>query len=164
MRVRFIAEAHPALHPGQSARLQLPGQGAGWAGRLHPVLEKRLGFDDAVFVFELPLEGIATINLPHFKGISRLPSVRRDLALVLAESVTVQAVQDVIRAEGLGLIKNVTIFDVFRGGSVPEGKKSLALGVVLQSAERTLTDSDVNACIERVVQRLQVELGAQLRQ
>ncbi|MEJ2742324.1 MAG: phenylalanine--tRNA ligase subunit beta [Gammaproteobacteria bacterium] len=165
MSFRFVPEVHPALHPGQSARVcALNGTSVGWAGRLHPVVEKKLGFDGAVFVFELPLEWIESINLPQFKAVSRLPSVRRDIAVVVSEAVSVGSVQAIIRAECGALIKDVRVFDVFRGASVPEGKKSLALGVTLQSAERTLTESDVSGCFEQVIQRLRKDLGAQLRE
>jgi phenylalanyl-tRNA synthetase beta chain len=160
--IRFTPEHHPALHPGQSALIQLPG-GAGWAGRVHPVIEKKLGFDDAVFVFELPLEVVTAVNLPRFQAVSRFPAVRRDLAVVVAEAVSVEAVCDLVRVASGDLLKHVTVFDVFRGGSVAEGQKSLALALTLQSAERTLDEPTVNRCITVVIEKLQKELGAVLR-
>lgn len=163
-RVRFTPEFHPALHPGQSALLQLPGGGAGWAGRVHPVIEKKLGFDNAVYVFELPLEVVTAVNLPCFQAVSRFPAVRRDLAVVVEEKISAEAVCDVVRLACSDLLKHVTVFDVFRGGSVAEGHKSLALALTLQSADRTLDDLAVNACVERAVAQLGADLNASLRE
>jgi phenylalanyl-tRNA synthetase beta chain len=162
-QARFTLEPHPALHPGQSALIQLPGGGAGWAGRVHPTVEKKLGFDDAVYVFELPLEIVASVNLPCFQPVSRFPAVRRDLSVVLAETVAVEAVCDVVRLACGDLLKQVNVFDVFRGGSVAEDQKSLAMALTFQSAERTLDETSVNTCIERVVERLREDMGATLR-
>jgi phenylalanyl-tRNA synthetase beta chain len=89
--------------------------------------------------------------------------VRRDLAVVVAEAVSVEAVCDLVRVASGDLLKHVTVFDVFRGGSVAEGQKSLALALTLQSAERTLDEPTVNRCITVVIEKLQKELGAVLR-
>lgn len=163
-QVQFTAERHPALHPGQSALIQLPGGGAGWAGRVHPVIEKKLGFDDAVYVFELPLEVVTAVNLPCFQTVSRFPAVRRDLAVVVEEVTTVSAIYDVVKLSCGDLLKEVSVFDVFRGGSVAEGHKSLALALTLQSAERTLDDATVNDCVSKAVEQLRTTLNATLRE
>lgn len=163
-RYRFEPAAHPALHPGQGARILRDGAGAGWAGALHPALARELDLDGAVYVFELDLERASEARLPAFREVSRYPAIRRDLAVVLPESVSAAALHDCVAASVGESLRELVLFDVYRGRGVADGCKSLAIGLILQDSSRTLTDTDVDAVVGRVVARLRQELQAELRE
>ena len=160
----FEAATHPALHPGQSANVLIDGDNAGWIGTLHPEIMKQLGLDQTVYVFELKLEMTKSTVLPAFSPLSRFPEVRRDLAVVVDENVTVQSIQNCIAEVASTLLKNIQIFDIYTGKGVDSGRKSVALGLILQDFSRTLTDQDVEAEVENVVSSLKQKFAATLRE
>lgn len=163
-KVQFIARKHSALHPGQSAEIQtIEGQSLGWAGMLHPTLEKQLGFDGNVFLFELSQNVLLERNVPAFNSLSKFPSVRRDLALLLEEQVSFQAVKKCIDDCQEKLIQQVMVFDIYRGQGVEQGYKSIALALIMQDATQTLTDSEIDAIVNRVLDALSNKLSAKLR-
>ena len=161
---RFVAAPHPALHPGQSAELFLGSDSVGWLGALHPAVTAALDLDGPVYVFEILQSVFEEKPVPAFAAISRYPAIRRDLAVVVDESVTAQALEDCIRASGGEHLKTVNLFDVYRGKGVSEGCKSLAIGLILQDYSRTLTDEEVDATVQRIVAALGEQLGAGLRE
>lgn len=163
-RFRFEPARHPALHPGQSARVLRDGQEIGWLGALHPELERKLDLDGRTFVFELLLDAVTAARTPAFQPLSRFPSIRRDLAVVVPDETPAEAVLDVVRQAAGELLRRVFVFDVYRGKGIPEGSRSLAIGLILQDSSRTLTDEDVDGVIGRTVERLSQELGAVLRE
>lgn len=160
---RFVADSHPALHPGQSARIELDGQEVGWLGAVHPQLGDRLDLDAAAFLFELRLDVLQQARVPAFEPLSRYPSIRRDLAMVVDASVTAAALNACVRAAGGDLLKNVILFDIYQGKGVEQGKKSVGMGLILQDLSRTLKDTEVDALVTDVVDRLRHELDAELR-
>ncbi|NEX20304.1 phenylalanine--tRNA ligase subunit beta [Thiorhodococcus mannitoliphagus] len=160
---RFVATTHPALHPGQTAAIERDGQAVGVIGMLHPLLAKKLDLDGDVFLFELDLEPIAKGVLPKFEKISRFPSIRRDIALVVDASVTFEAVADCVRAAASDLLKDIILFDVYTGENVETGRKSLALGLILQSSSQTLEDNIIETTVGRIVTSLTTQIGARLR-
>ncbi len=149
----------------ESASLQLGSQRVGECGQLAPALARQYDLRDAVFLAELDLDFILTRRnrAKTFKALPAMPSVRRDLAMVLPESVTHEAVLTLIRQMKSPILETAEIFDVFRGQNVPAGHKSVAYAFVYRHADRTLTDTEVNAEQLRVTQRLQSDLGAQIR-
>ena len=162
--VQFVAAQHSALHPGQSAQIKtLAGQSLGWVGMLHPTLEKQLGFDSNVFLFELSQTILLERDVPAFSRLSKFPSVRRDLALLVAEEVSFQAVKQCIDSCQEALIKEVKVFDIYRGEGVEQGDKSIALALILQDVTQTLTDSEIDAIVNRVLEELSNKLSARLR-
>ncbi len=161
---RFVPESHPALHPGQSARIYQGPRAAGWLGALHPAVANKLDLTGSVYVFELDLGLAREARLPAFESLSRFPSIRRDLALVLNEAASVDAVRDCIAAAAGERLRDLRVFDLYRGKGVPENHKSLAIGLILQDSSRTLTDSDVEDTLGHVVGRLRHELDAALRE
>jgi phenylalanyl-tRNA synthetase beta chain len=164
LQISFHADKHPALHPGQSAKLlNQQGQLVGWLGMLHPILEKQLGFDSQVFLFELEFDKILAKRVPSFSPLSRFPSVRRDMALLVKESVVAADVIACIENCNVDAIKNASIFDIYRGQGVEDGYKSVALSLTLQDFSQTLTDSEIDAIFSRVLQSLTTELSAKLR-
>lgn len=159
----FLPLEDPALHPGQAASVVLGGEVAGRLGALHPEHLKALDLAGPVYLFELSLEVLRRGRLPAFTPLSRFPLIRRDLALVVPEAVTAAQVHGVIGQAAPDMLKNLQLFDVYRGEHIDSGKKSLALALYLQAAERTLTDAEVDAALGRIVDVLTHQLGAELR-
>jgi len=154
---------HPALHPGQAARLSLNGIELGWMGALHPGVAQALDLSQGAFLFELLLEPLLRGKIPAFEPISRFPAVRRDLAVVVAEAVSAAALLAGAREAAGSLLQDVRIFDIYRGTGIDSGRKSVALGLILQDSSRTLTDEDADAAMARVADRLRRDLGATIR-
>jgi phenylalanyl-tRNA synthetase beta chain len=155
---------HPALHPGQAAVIRHADREVGHVGVLHPEIEKKQGLNGRVTLFELDLAAISGANIPQFELISRFPSVRRDLAIVVDEDVSARAVFDCITSTSGGLLSNLQLFDVYTGKGVDSGKKSLALALIFRDSSRTLMEEDVNLLIQRVVASLSQEFNATLRE
>ncbi len=163
-KVKFRAARHPALHPGQSAEIiSSDGTRMGWLGMMHPNLEKQLGFDSPVFLFELVQENLLKKPIPQFRAPSKFPSLRRDLALIVDESVLAEDVVACIDACQEQAVRQVLVFDVYRGKGIEAGCKSLALGLVLQDDSHTLTESEIDAIINRVLEGLFNNINAKLR-
>ncbi len=160
---RFEVAQHPALHPGQSARILKNGQPIGWIGALHPATQKKVGVKQTLFVAELDLEAIRDIAVPSYEDISKFPEMRRDLALVVAQDVAVDAVLTAIRAKAGEYLIKLNLFDVYVGKGIDPDRKSLALGLTWQHPSRTLTDEEVNDSVSSVLAHLEDSLGATLR-
>jgi phenylalanyl-tRNA synthetase beta chain len=162
-RLTFLPGSHPAFHPGQAARVLCDGRPAGWVGALHPRLLQSYELPATAVAFELDAEVIRSRPLPRFEAISRFPPVRRDLAVIVDVAVSAAEVRSEILAVGAPLVADATLFDVYRGKGVPEGRKSLAFRVLLQDTEKTLTDQEVEALIRKIVKNLAQKQGATLR-
>jgi phenylalanyl-tRNA synthetase beta chain len=162
--VRFLAAQQSALHPGQTAEILSPdGKKIGWLGMLHPNLEKQLGFDTQVFLFELDQNLLLNKRIPVFKSLSKYPSVRRDLALIVKEDVSASEIIKCIKGSAEPALQDVSIFDIYRGKGVEEGSKSVALSLLMQDNTQTLTDSEVDAIVGRLLTLLTNEMNAKLR-
>lgn len=161
--VTFEPSEHPALHPGQTARLCRAGETAGWLGRLHPALARKLDLPGEIYLFELELAAIQQATVPNFEEVSDQPSVRRDLAFILPETVPAGAVTDAVRRCCDRRLRELRIFDVYQGDRIEKGHKSLALGLTFQERSRTLKDGEVNELVEAVVSQLKQEFNAVLR-
>ncbi|MDO9372755.1 MAG: phenylalanine--tRNA ligase subunit beta [Gammaproteobacteria bacterium] len=159
----FEAAPHPALHPGQSARILRQGEVLGWVGALHPALSRTLGLDQAAYVFELSLDLLEQARVPAFREVSKFPAIRRDIAIVVEEGVPAAQVLACVTQAAEEFLRDLQLFDVYRGKGVDSGRKSIALGLTLQAPSRTLTDEDVAGIINRVVSTLKQQLGATLR-
>jgi phenylalanyl-tRNA synthetase beta chain len=153
----------PALHPGQSARILRTGRPVGVMGALHPDVVRQLDLTYGAFVYELERGEGLRARLPEFHEISKFPSIRRDLAVVVDESTSHAELARVVRASAGDLLTELTVFDVYRGPGIDKGKKSIALGLNLQDTSRTLTDLDAEAIVARVIEQLGGELGATIR-
>ena len=159
----FEPGKHPALHPGQTAKIVRDGREVGYLGALHPELVKALGLDRAVFVFELVLAEVAEGRLPKFEELSRFPEVRRDLALVADRDVASSAVLQVIRENAGEWLTDLSLFDVYQGKGIDPNRKSLAVGLTWQHPSRTLNDDEVNATTQAILTSLEQRLNATLR-
>jgi phenylalanyl-tRNA synthetase beta chain len=153
----------PWGHPGRSADVFRDGQRLGWIGQLHPRLQRALGLDVDVVAFELDLEPLLLRPLPKARPLSKYPSVRRDLAFVVAETVPWAAVAASVEAAAGPALRDLLLFDRYAGKGVESGFKSLAMGLILQDESRTLTDRDVDAVVVAVTAALQRDHAAAIR-
>ena len=160
----FVADTHPALHPGQCARIQSgTGTAVGWLGRIHPSLAKACDLDPNTCLFELACDAISTGRLARFQPISRYPSIRRDLAVVVDAGLQAGELEAAVRAAAGNLLQEIQIFDIYQGKGIETGRKSIAFGLILQDNSRTLTEQDIEAMVVRVTERLGDKFGATLR-
>lgn len=160
----FKSGQHSALHPGQSASIMVDGEQVGWLGRLHPSVQKALGISQSAVLFEVRRDVLDKKQAIAFKEYSRFPSIRRDIAIVIADAVTLQEVRDSVAKSAPEYLNDMIIFDVYRGPGVETGCKSIALGLILQELSRTLTDEEVDNAVGQIVSNLQLDLGATLRE
>ena len=154
---------HPALAPGQTARVSMNGQSIGIVGRLHPRLARELDLPKPLFLADLNLSPLLSGQVTAFKAISRYPRVLRDLAVVVDDSIAWQQIVDAVESLGDSRIQSVELFDVYRGTGVPEGCQSLALSLSLQDPEKTLDDVAIQEMVNQVVRTLGEQTGAELR-
>ena len=152
-----------ALHPGRSARVLRRGSPVGWIGELHPALVKALDFTYAPVLFELDMGALA-VKRAAFEDISRFPQVRRDLAVVVDEAVTLSTLAERVTLVTSSLLRGLRVFDVYRGPGLEPGRKSIALGLIFQDISRTLTDEDVDRLMASVVTDLRESLNARIRE
>jgi phenylalanyl-tRNA synthetase beta chain len=153
-----------ALHPGRSARVLRRGQPVGWLGELHPQLVRALELTYPPMLFELDLEPALAVHRPTYAEISRFPQVRRDLAVVVDESVTLSTLAERVRLAATSLLRDLRVFDVYRGPGLEKGRKSVAFGLIFQDISRTLTDDDVERLMASVVTDLRENLNAKIRE
>ena len=162
-RLDYQASQRPFGHPGRSADVFRDGHCIGWIGQLHPRLQRALDLDDEVVAFEVDLAPLSARALPRAAELSRFPSVRRDLAFVVAEAVTWGGISETVRAAAGPLFRDLLLFDRYVGAGVESGQKSLAMGLILQDNSRTLTDRDVEEVVTGVVAAMGRDHGARIR-
>ncbi len=161
--LRFEPAAHPAFHPGRSARILLEGDAVGWLGELHPRWQRKYELARAPVLFEVDAESLATAPVPMAQVPSRYPPVVRDVALLVATEIPVQALLDAIDAEKPEIVTDVRLFDLYQGPNLPAGRKSLAFRVVMQDTARTLTDVEADAARDSLIRLLGRKFSATLR-
>lgn len=159
----FSAGKHPALHPGQTARIERDGKEVGYLGAIHPELAKTLGLERPVFVFELVLGEVVEGRLPKFSELSKFPETRRDLALIAGRDVASSAVLELIRDNAGEWLTDLRLFDVYQGKGIDPDRKSLAVGLTWQHPSRTLNDDEVNTTLQNILTSLEQRLNTTLR-
>lgn len=160
---RFESGEHPALHPGQSARIHRGSVAIGWLGALHPGLVQSLDLPQAPLLFELDFAQLSQAHAPRPATPSEFPGARRDLAVVLKDEIPAGAVLEQVRTAAGPLLQRAQVFDVYRGAGLPNGFKSVALSLIFQDNSRTLTDEEVDAAVQAAADRLIREFGASIR-
>jgi phenylalanyl-tRNA synthetase beta chain len=163
-RLATAAKSHPLLHPGRAAEVTLDGQRVGWLGELHPRIAKELELPRAPVIFELDLAPLLHQAIPVAQPVAKLPVVRRDFAVVVDEALPAADLLDALAQAKPPRVLELALFDLYRGPGLPPGKKSLAILVLMQDTERTLTDADIDATLADLLRVLQVRFGAVLRQ
>lgn len=159
----FKTAKHPALHPGQSAAIEVNGKVVGYIGTLHPKLERNFGLNGRTIVFEIEWDAINQRQIPEAVMISKFPANRRDIAMIVADDVSSDALVRACLETDNALLQAATLFDVYKGKGVEEGKKSLAIALLLQSAERTLEEREISEVVAGVVALLSDRFDANLR-
>ncbi|MEO6173353.1 MAG: phenylalanine--tRNA ligase subunit beta, partial [Arenimonas sp.] len=163
LSAEFMASDLPFVHPGRSANIMLQGNKIGWLGYLHPRLVKICDIDSEVLCFELDMSAVTERTIPLASELSRFPSVRRDLALVVPESMPWAALEASLKAALGPLLRQVLLFDRYVGTGLEPGSKSLAMGLILQDVSRTLTDSESEQAVQKALAALYEDCGAKLR-
>jgi phenylalanyl-tRNA synthetase beta chain len=161
--VRFETDSLSILRPGRAARIYRGHNAIGWIGEIHPQVVKALNLPTTAFLFELEVKSAFYANPLQYNKISKFPSVRRDLAIVVDESVPLAVLRENVTVSASGLLSELRVFDVYRGPSIETGRKSVALGLILQDSSRTLTDVDADAVVTAVATRLRDVLSATIR-
>ena len=156
---------NPSYHPGRCAMVSIDGVDLGYIGQVHPLVAKNYGIDCEVYCAEINFTKLFDLRLPDatYTPLPKYPTVNRDLSLICSESVTVAEAENVILAAAGKLLRGVKLFDVYRGTGVPQGMKSLAFSLSLRADDRTLTDVDSEAVVNKVLAALKEKLGATLR-
>lgn len=160
---RFVPAEHPALHPGQCARIEREGRTVGYLGAIHPQLAGELGIEQPLFLFELLLAELDEGRLPSFRELSRFPEVRRDLALVVDRDTPAEDILGCIREKAGDYLTDLKLFDVYQGKGIDPARKSLAVGLTWQHPSRTLNDDEVSAAIQTILTSLGDRFNATLR-
>jgi phenylalanyl-tRNA synthetase beta chain len=159
-----VRAEHALLHPGRAASVIVDGSPVGWLGELHPRIVKEFELPRAPVLFELDLASLLTSGLPSARAVSRLPVVRRDLAVVVADALPAQEILTALNGAKPAHVDTIRLFDVYRGPGIEPGKKSLAILVLMQDTERTLNDVEIDATVAGLLQVLASRFGATLRQ
>jgi phenylalanyl-tRNA synthetase beta chain len=160
----YVAEELSCLHPGRSAKILRAGKEVGWIGELHPALVRELAFNAAPIMFELNFADALGVQTARYAEVSRFPQVRRDIAVVVDEAVSLSALRERVTSTGSSLLQDLRVFDVYRGSGVESGRKSVALGLIFQDISRTLTDEDVDQAVASIVTDLRAKLDARIRE
>ena len=156
---------NPSYHPGRCASVSIGGEHLGYIGQVHPLVAKNYGMDCEVYCAELSFTKMFQLQLPEatYVPLPKYPGVSRDLSILCDETVTVAQIQAVIAENGGKLLRNVKLFDIYRGVGVPEGKKSMAFSLELRADDRTLTDADSEGAVNKILAALKEKLDAVLR-
>ena len=165
-KTAYVAEkSNPSYHPGRCAKVFVGGEEVGVIGQVHPAVAKNYGLDMEVYCCEVSFAKILNHLLPEvtYTPLPKYQSANRDLSILCDEAVTVAEVENVIEANAGKLLRNIKLFDIYRGTGVPEGKKSMAFSLELRADDRTLTDTDSEAVISKVLAALKDQLNATLR-
>ena len=160
--VEFVQASHPALHPGRTAEIKIDGKIMGFIGELHPQWLQKYDLPQAALVFELDMAAVLSSNKMTYQTVSKFQAARRDLAFVVSEQTEYAVLLNALRSVKSALIQEIDVFDVYRGAGLPENMKSLAVKVILQSADSTLTDDVIEPLMQKMVEAAGT-IGAQLR-
>ncbi len=159
----FVSAEHPALQPGQTANIKRAGNVVGFIGKLHPRIAKEFDLKKDVYVVELDAEKVFAADVPRATSISKFPMIRRDISVVVDNEISAADLIRAVESAMPELVREVTVFDVYRGPGIEAGRKSVALGLILQETSRTLTDDDADKAMNAATQKLQQQFAAELR-
>jgi phenylalanyl-tRNA synthetase beta chain len=162
-QAEYRQEGHPALHPGQSARVYLRGKAIGWLGKLHPKWLQQYALTKNTVLFELTLDDLLKTKVATYQEVSKFLPVRRDIAVVVDADLPIQTIVKAVYAAKINLLQELQLFDVYQGKGIAENKKSLAFLVLMQDTHKTLLDTEVDAVIAKLLKLLEKNFGASLR-
>lgn len=164
--VTYVAEKiDPSYHPGRCAKIYVKGQEVGTLGQIHPLVAANYGVDAELYYADLKFDALFASRGadPEYQPLPKFPAVTRDIAVLVDKAVTVGAMESSIQAAAKGLLKDVTLFDIYEGAKLPIGKKSVAFNLVLRADDRSLTAQEADDEVNLVLERLKKDFGAMLR-
>lgn len=164
--VTYVAEkSDPSYHPGRCAKVYVNGQEVGTLGQIHPLVAANYGVDAELYYADLKFDALFACRGadPEYQPLPKFPAVTRDIAVLVDKAVTVGAMESSIQAAAKGLLKDVTLFDIYEGAKLPTGKKSVAFNLVLRADDRSLTAQEADDEVNLVLERLKKDFGAMLR-
>lgn len=162
----YVAEkSDPSYHPGRCAKVYVNGQEVGTLGQIHPLVAANYGVDAELYYADLKFDALFASRGadPEYQPLPKFPAVTRDIAVLVDKAVTVGAMESSIQAAAKGLLKDVTLFDIYEGAKLPTGKKSVAFNLVLRADDRSLTAQEADDEVNLVLERLKKDFGAMLR-
>jgi phenylalanyl-tRNA synthetase beta chain len=162
--ISYVAAVCDTLHPGRSAAIFDRNVRVGWIGQMQPEIARKLELRDSPFIFEIAIDPSFRSEVPVFSEVSKFPAIRRDLAVIVDERVTLDELKESVNLAAKGLLRELAVFDVYRGKGVEPGRKSIALGLILQETSRTLTDGEADAVVTAVIERVKGDLKAGIRE
>lgn len=160
--IEFIQAQHPALHPARTANIQINGKTVGFIGELHPKWLQKYDLPQTALIFEIELSAVLQQEKVCYQAVSKFQPVRRDLAFTLPESISYHTLYQALASVKSKLIQEITLFDVYQGAGIAEGMKSIAVKVILQDDEATLTDEVVESIVAKLIKAAET-IGAALR-
>jgi phenylalanyl-tRNA synthetase beta chain len=160
----FVAAEHPALRPGMTSSIVRAGEIIGWLGELHPRLVREWDINPAPVLFELKVQPGLASHAPVFAQVSRFPSARRDLAVLVSEQVSAAELLAEARDAAGSLLREIRVFDVYTGDKIESGLKSVALGLILQETSRNLTELEIDGAVQAVTERFSSKFNASIRE
>ena len=161
--IYFKKFSHPALHPGKSAQICIENQPIGWLGELHPRWQKKYGLQRSAILYELNLENLLSKNIPIIRELSKFPTIRRDISIIVDNNINLHSVLASMNEEKPEIISDISLFDIYRGQGVESTKKSLAFRVLLQDTEKTLTDEEADFVVAGLIKKIESRFSATLR-
>lgn len=164
--VTYVAEkSDPSYHPGRCAKVYVNGQEVGTLGQIHPLVAANYGVDAELYYADLKFDALFASRSadPEYQPLPKFPAVTRDIAVLVDKAVTVGAMESSIQAAAKGLLKDVTLFDIYEGAKLPTGKKSVAFNLVLRADDRSLTAQEADDEVNLVLERLKKDFDAMLR-
>ena len=164
--VTYVSEkSDPSYHPGRCAKVYVYGQEVGTLGQIHPLVSAYYGGDTELYYADLKFDALFASRGadPEYQPLPKFPAVTRDIAVLVDKAVTVGAMESSIQAAAKGLLKDVTLFDIYEGAKLPTGKKSVAFNLVLRADDRSLTAQEADDEVNLVLERLKKDFGAMLR-
>jgi phenylalanyl-tRNA synthetase beta chain len=163
VELRFEKTSHAALHPGRCASIAIAGTCVGVLGELHPQWQQKYDLPNAPIIFEFDVARLRDLKAPWYLPISRMQIVRRDLAVLVDDTVEIQSLLDTVNGAKLPFVIEFAPFDLYRGQNVGAGKKSVAFRILMQDTDRTLVDSEADKKVSEILEVLSKEFGATLR-
>ena len=161
-RAAYVATEHPALHPGQSAKVMLDGKAIGWIGKLHPKWQQHYQLPKGAVLFELDFSALQQRTVPAYSEVSKFPPIRRDMAILVDEQVSAGELLNAMNAAKVEFVTEIGLFDVYRGKGIAENKKSLAFFVLLQDNQKSLVDADSDKAMASLLDVVTKQFGAEL--
>ena len=162
-RAEYVAVAHPALHPGQSAQVMLAGKAIGWLGKLHPKWQQHYQLPRGTVLFELDFAALQPCAVPAYSEVSKFPPIRRDMAVLVNENISAGELLSAMQSANIEFVNDIRLFDVYRGKGIAENQKSLAFLVLMQDNQKSLTDADADKVMTSLLEVVKKQFGAELR-